>query len=96
MCAKSHSMAASASALPVARSAFLQRISGKPMAVSCKSSNSLSGGSDGDAYNNDIVLVESLLSDGTCERVAIQYLLWSRPEVQPRQVAVRYRGSRLV
>jgi hypothetical protein len=35
MCAKSHSMAASASAPPVARSAFWQRMVGKPMASSC-------------------------------------------------------------
>lgn len=49
MCANSHSMAASPSELPVASSAFWQRISGKPMPSSMPRAASLNAGSPGAA-----------------------------------------------
>lgn len=51
MCANSHSMAASGSALPVASNAFLHRISGKPIALSWAIAPSLKVGSDSTVHN---------------------------------------------
>ena len=47
MCAKSHSIAASTSLLPVASSAFWHRTSGKPIASSCASAAWLNSGTTG-------------------------------------------------